>query len=609
MSLFTELKRRNVFRVATAYVVVGWLLTEISTTLLPTFGAPDWVVKALLFLFALGFIPVLVFSWAFELTPEGIKLEKDVDRSASITSETGKKLNYVTIGAVLVGLAFLIWDKTDNSASTQTADEVVATTGAPSVAVLPFVNMSGNADNEYFSDGLTETLLHMLAQIPELRVAARTSSFAFKGEEKDIREIANALDVAHILEGSVQRSGDRVRITAQLIRANDGFHVWSENFDRTLDDIFAIQDEIAGRVGSSLSASLLGSKEAAPVVSVGTENLAAYDFYLQALADKQKGSYGSLQAAEGHLKDALARDPGFDDAKTELASVYMDQWMTGLIEGDAVFAEAISLGEQVLEGRPDDVRATTALLRVEIFRALFANNIQEAQDIVGLLDEHARKNPNDVDAVKEAASVLALVDQRERALGLLAELVELDPLNPGVHYELGTVLLTEERWAEARAAALRSLELEPNQPNSNTLIARTYRDEGDRLGWLRYYLKAIEIDAKDHELPGEVAEVLYRLGLLEEAGEFRARVMAIAPSSPAAYLLKILKADSLGDTVAARAAARKAIEDDIVNRQDTYRGAIQFLVEDALLNGNESETLAYLESTVPGIADFDDPVT
>ena len=241
MSLFTELRRRNVFRVATAYLVVGWLLVEVSTTLLPTFGAPDWVARALILLFAIAFIPVIVFSWAFELTPEGIKREKDVDRDASITGETGKKLNYVTIAAVVIGVAFLAWDKTGNRIAPP-ADEVVVTTGTPSVAVLPFVNMSGNAENEYFSDGLTETLLHMLAQIPELRVAARTSSFAFKGDEIDIREIAGALNVAHVLEGSVQRSGDRVRITAQLIRAQDGFHVWSENFDRTLDDIFAIQD-------------------------------------------------------------------------------------------------------------------------------------------------------------------------------------------------------------------------------------------------------------------------------------------------------------------------------------------------------------------------------
>ena len=196
--------------------------------------------------------------------------------------------------------------------------------------MLPFVNMSGNSENEYFSDGLTETLLHMLAQVPELRVAARTSSFAFKGQDKDIREIALALRVAHVLEGSVQRAGDRVRITAQLIRANDGFHVWSENYDRTLDDIFGIQDEIATKVGNSLSDSLLGARDK-DIEGVATKDVSAYDLYLQALAELAKGSYGSLQAAEGLLKDALSKDPEFLDAKTELARNYLDQMLTGLV--------------------------------------------------------------------------------------------------------------------------------------------------------------------------------------------------------------------------------------------------------------------------------------
>jgi len=312
MSLFSELKRRNVIRVATAYVIVGWLLTEISTTLLPTFGAPDWIAKVVIFIVALAFLPVLIFAWAFEMTPEGIKREKDVDRDMSITSQTGKKLNYVTIGAVIVGIIFLGFAKTGKDSEQRAETEVVITTGAPSIAVLPFVNMSGNAENEYFSDGLTETLLHMLAQIPELKVAARTSSFAFKGKDANIREIANILEVAHVLEGSVQRAGDRVRITAQLIRADDGFHVWSENYDRTLDDIFGIQDEIAAKVGSALSASLLsGGSEI--VVGVGTENLKAYDLFLQAISENAKSSHGSLQLAEGLLKDALALDPGFHD--------------------------------------------------------------------------------------------------------------------------------------------------------------------------------------------------------------------------------------------------------------------------------------------------------
>jgi len=607
MSLFAELKRRNVFKVATAYVVVGWLLTEIATTLLPTFGAPEWVAKVVIFVFALGFVPVLVFSWAFELTPDGIKREKDVDRSASITSETGKKLNYATIAAVVAGVAFLALTRSGVGPVAPQQDEVVATEGAPSVAVLPFVNMSGNADNEYFSDGLTETLLHMLAQIPELRVAARTSSFAFKGRDTDIREIADALDVAHVLEDSVQRSGDRVRVTAQLIRANDGFHVWSENFDRTLDDIFAIQDEIASHVGDALSASLLGDKTPAPIIGVGTENLEAYDKFLRATADQLKGSYGSLQSAEGLLKDALALDPGFTDAKTLLGRVYLDQWKTGLRRGQEGIDETIFLLEQVLHDRPDDVRARTTLLEAEMFNDLWASRLDAMRDTVTLLEELAERHPNNVETVMVAAEFIGRFGSPEKATRMLEGLAEVDPLNPAVYYTLAGAYFELKNWEAARNAALRSLELEPHQPNGHSAVAETYRQEGDTVGFLRGYLDAMEVDPQDHELPGEVARELYRIELGEYAREYRRRVLAIAPTSPIAYMVNILDARSRLDFDEARSIAHQAIEDDIANRQGSYEEALRTIVRDAVRNGTAEDTLRYLEEQIPGLSDVDVP--
>ena len=575
--------------------------------MLPALGAPDWVGKAVILLFGLAFIPVLVFAWAFEMTPEGIKREKDVDRSASITADTGKKLNSVTIAAVVIGVGFLAWDKTGNE-TVQSADEVVATTGSPSVAVLPFVNMSGNAENEYFSDGLTETLLHMLAQIPELRVAARTSSFAFKGDEKDIREIAAALDGAHVLEGSVQRSGDRVRITAQLIRANDGFHVWSENYDRTLDDIFGIQDEIAGKVGSALSASLLGAIEPAPIAGVGTENLEAYDLYLRALSEHSKGSYGALKTAEGLLKDALSLDTGFHDAKTELAQNYLLQWQTGLIEGAAAPSDAISLVDQVLAQRPDDVRATTVLYLAEAYSYLLGGDFEAAKASMALLEAHANAHPNDIDAAMAAAEILRINSRPEDALILQQGAAHLDPLNPRIYYEMAQSYAEMDRWSDVRDATLRSLELEPNNPNAQTGLANALREMGDGVGWLRNYIRAMEIDPKDQELPGRIAVWLYELGLPGEADKFRARVLAIAPSSPPAYLLNMLHDAGIGDLEGAHAAARKAIEDDIDDRLNAYGRAVEFLVQDALRNDSVEETLAYLEGNVPQLGDFESTV-
>jgi len=241
MSFVGELKRRNVVRVGIAYVVIGWVLAQIAEFAFDNFGAPDWVLKSFVVFLLLGLPIVLIFAWAFEVTPEGIKREKDVDRSDSITPRTGRKIDYLIIGVLIVAVAILGFDKlTGRSADTSASNETQL------IAVLPFVNMSG--DEDYFADGLTEELLNLLAKNLDLKVAGRTSSFAFKGQNDDLRAIGNALGVAKVLEGSVRRSGERLRVTAQLINVEDGFHIWSETYDRKLADVFDIQDEVAGDV-------------------------------------------------------------------------------------------------------------------------------------------------------------------------------------------------------------------------------------------------------------------------------------------------------------------------------------------------------------------------
>jgi TolB-like protein len=223
-NLTKELSRRNVFRVGIAYVVVCWLIAQVAELALASFDAPGWVIKTILLVLVLGFPLALFFAWAYELTPEGLKKEKEVDRSRSITAKTGRKLDFVIIGMLTVGLLFVVIDNyfLDESAPAQ-EDGVAA---LRSIAVLPFVNMSNDPDQEYFSDGISEELLNLLAKIPAFRVAGRTSSFAFKGRSEDMRLIGESLGVQTILEGSVRKSGDRVRITAQLVKTDDGFHLW-----------------------------------------------------------------------------------------------------------------------------------------------------------------------------------------------------------------------------------------------------------------------------------------------------------------------------------------------------------------------------------------------
>jgi len=599
MPLIAELRRRNVFRVAAAYLVVGWLLTEVLTTILPTLGAPNWAARAVILTFAFGFIPAVVLSWVFELTPDGIKREHEVDRNDSVTNKTGRKLDYVTISGVVLAVVFF------GFFSARTADDEppVVIASSASVAVLPFVNMSDDKDNEYFSDGLTETLLHMLAQVPDLKVAARTSSFAFKDQNRSIQDIAQALGVAHVLEGSVQRVGDRVRITAQLIRAADGFHVWSSSYDRTLDDIFGIQDEIAEKVGTSLSTSLLGAPTSEMFAGVTTTNSDAYDLYLQALKERATFSYGGLQAAERLLKGALTIDPDFMDAKSELAVNYIHQVETGLMDEQSTYPEIIAIADQVLAVRPDEVVAHAVRIFADAMIRANAGELNAFNEIETELEEIVASAPGVLYPRVLLVRAYKSANKFDEALVVLEDALERDPFNSTIHYELGTLHMNRRDWDAAQASLEKSLEIEPTQPNAYISLAGIALHRGDAVGYVQYTLKAIEVDPSDHELHGFMAGFLYQLGLVEEGDDFRNRVMAIAPTSEVAYRLNMLRAISLGDTDASIAAARQAVEDDIENRRFAFGGAVQHLLRAATRSGTYEQEAAFLDEHAPGILD------
>jgi TolB-like protein len=274
MSFIKELKRRNVIRVAIAYAVAAWLLIEITATTFPILKLPDWSVTLVTVFVLIGFPLALIFAWAYELTPEGLKKEKDVDRSESITHITGRKLDFAIIAVLAIALVFFAsthqWGSETGNA--ETADK--------SIAVLAFADLSREGDQEYFSDGISEELLNVLAKIPGLRVAARTSSFQFKGENRDIIDIGKQLNVAMVLEGSVRKADLQIRITAQLVDARSGFHLWSETYDRELANIFAVQDEISAAIVEALKEHLGLQVEAAPRM-IAAANNDAHEAYLR----------------------------------------------------------------------------------------------------------------------------------------------------------------------------------------------------------------------------------------------------------------------------------------------------------------------------------------
>ncbi|MCZ6517722.1 MAG: adenylyl cyclase, partial [Gammaproteobacteria bacterium] len=311
MSLYSELKRRNVLRVAIGYLAASWLLIQIVETLFPIFGLADELVRLFVIILVIGFPLILIFSWLYELTPEGLKLEKDVDRTVSEAHHTGKRLDRAIIVVLTLALGYFAFDKfvldpardaarEETVARQARTDALVESYGENSIAVMPFVNMSDDASNEYFSDGISEELLNLLAKIPQLRVISRSSAFSFKGKDVDIPTLAEQLNVAHVLEGSVRKAGNKVRVTAQLIEARSDTHLWSGTYDRELDDIFAIQDEIAAKVVEQLKITLLGS---AP--ETRKTDPEAYALFLQARYLRQTGDPGRDAEIVQMLEQAL----------------------------------------------------------------------------------------------------------------------------------------------------------------------------------------------------------------------------------------------------------------------------------------------------------------
>ena len=319
--LFEELKRRNVFRVGIAYVVVAWLILQVVDLVLDAVPAPGWVMQVFLLGTAVGLPVALLFAWAFEMTPEGVKREKDVDRSQSITRQTGRKLDYVIIAVLISAVAILLVDKF----VLQDEPSTIAVTDK-SVAVLPFVAMSSGPDDEYFADGLTEEILNSLAQLPDLLVSARTSAFYFKGQDIPVGEIAQKLGVAHIVEGSVRRDGEQLRVTAQLVRASDGFHLWSNTYDRSSASSFAVQSDIAEKVASSLDV-VLDEEQRESMREIGLRDPEAFVAYQKGveifiLAHGRTDRLEMLERANTYFDRALQLAPDLTAAYELHADYY-----------------------------------------------------------------------------------------------------------------------------------------------------------------------------------------------------------------------------------------------------------------------------------------------
>ncbi len=433
MSFFEELKRRNVFRVGIAYVLMGWLLLQGADFALDLVDAPNWAIQALSIAVVTGLPIALFFAWAFEMTPEGIKLESEIDRTQSITPQTGRKLDRTIILFLAVAVVLLLADKffltdpappSDASAKTIEAKPeagVETAGGEKSIAVLPFVDMSPEGDQAYFADGIAEEILNVLVKTQSLKVAGRTSSFQFRGGTEDLRMIGSKLGVEHILEGSIRKARNRVRITAQLVKAQDGFHLWSDTYDRELTDIFAIQDEIARAITDALAIELDLDTADSRLATEQTGNMEAYDHYLEARALIAQRL--DFERAIELLNEAVERDPGFAEAWAANAQAHaLAVYYLFTAADQPLLDKAEQMALRALEINPELTHAHSAL--GDVYR--------ERQDWSSSRDSYRRAlalNPDDVEANEQYAQMLGRAGYMDQTLEYSTRAAELDPLS------------------------------------------------------------------------------------------------------------------------------------------------------------------------------------
>lgn len=459
LQLFEELKRRNVFRVATAYAITGWLLIQIIATIAPQLAFPEWVPPFFTILILVGFPLSLIFAWAFELTPEGLKKSKEVDITESVTNRTGKKLNGLIITVLSMAIIFLLVERVffAKKAILDDAKEL-ANLDNTSIAVLPFVNMSDDENNEYFSDGLSEELLNVLAKIDELKVAGRTSSFKFKGMNEDLKTVGTELGVNHILEGSVRKSGDRVRVTAQLIKVDDGFHMWSETYDRelTATNVFDIQDDISREVLAQLKVQLL-PEEVPEIDEIPTQDIEAYQSYLKANQMMVNRNYDEIEAAIALYKDAIRIDPGFASAYAHLALAYNSQAYYGNIPFDQTKSLMKDNIDKAFSMSPNLSEAYAALGHYEETYGTIDSAVEAFEKSLDL-------NPNFIDVYNWLGNLYqpSQLDDEEKQTELYQRAYRIDPLNPLAIYNRARVSLGNEDYEEMEFYIEKNIRINPD---------------------------------------------------------------------------------------------------------------------------------------------------
>jgi len=510
---FTELKRRNVVRVGVAYVVVAWLLMQAAGALEPALLLPDWVDRVVAVFLLIGFPIVLIFAWAFELTPDGLKLTSDVDRDESITPVTGKKLEHTIIA--LLGLA-VVFFLVREALSPGDDEQLMTDTDRPaSIAVLPFADYSEGKDQDYFSKGISEEILNLLAKTNALRVAARTSSFSFAGSDMDIREIGKKLEVGTVLEGSVRKAGPTIRITAQLIDVENGYHLWSETYDRDYEDIFKIQDEIAAAILAALRVHLLGDERLPEhQLAQRTVNMDAYNAFLIGNERMSLRTQEDIEAARIKFEEAIKNDPDFAPAHVQLAHAWL------LLEQNRYGGEDIKKEEVDAIVTPHLAKAlelsaeSPEAIGVNGYHHLLRYRYQEAADA---FDRAITLNPNYALAYSWRAKTAY---EQERFLDMLADKEKayaLDPMSLEISADLAFEYRSFWRPKDAERVINRMFDLHPDHPLAYDSALDNLGAHGRTGEALLVVDKALATDPDNENFKEWRAWLLLEAGFLEDA--------------------------------------------------------------------------------------------
>jgi len=479
-NFFAELKRRNVYKVAITYAVVAWLVIQAASILLPTFEAPNWVMKAFVVLLAFGFVMSVMISWAFEATTEGLKRTKDVSPEMSLPSWSARKFAAFIISLALIAAGLFAFQFL-RPVGTSRRDVGQIEEGRPggaslsisqkSIAVLPLLNESGDPKDEYFSDGLSEELIAALAQIKDLKVIGRSSSFRFKDRKEETKTIGEKLGVATLLEGTVRKQGERVRIVAELINAADGIELWTRTFDRELKDIFAVQQEIAAAVASSLKVTLLGA-DSSSAQTAATKSVEAHNAYLQGHFYFQRRNLDDYRKAVAYFDQAIQVDPDYALAYAERSEAWTQIGdLSG--QGKTAWPKAREDAEKAVAIAPALAEAHAALGWVRFFTEWkFAEGLSELKRA----KELSPANPTANDLLARVIVYLGKLDEAEKQA---RQAVELDPLAYPTQNNLARVLFAEGKLDEADAIARKAAELQPTAASSRRFQVLVAVQRGD----------------------------------------------------------------------------------------------------------------------------------